>query len=570
MSFGSDGFNGKILISNPPPLHNGIIGGWACSGAFFQTYGANGVVNATPTNAEINSVGPATNLQITNTTLYSFGPPVLTADRTINTISMFENMNIDLAGHTLTLDSGGLAAETNSHVTVKNGTLTAGAGSGGELFLYGPVRVEAGIPSGSLTVSGNSASVTLAGNCAYTGPTTVNDGNVGIENAAALAPNNSVAVNGGTYGIYYTSATPAKLDHLALRQDGTIASSSTKIDANAYDVEWGKLYAPLSGSGSMTKTGDGEVILRTDNSAWSGNITISGGQLTLGDGSISSPFSLGTGTTTVLPGGRLVVHTGTVRGHIVLAGGTAEGIGDDFADGLTVTSTSALTAGTTTISGPLSVAPGASLVATTSSGTLNVTGNATINGALTANAGLQVTPGSGSSLTGSGSVGGVVTITGGGKLAPGNSPGALSASAVTFGPAGSYVWEVNDADGGAGSTWDLLNVDGTLTINATSGNRFVLKLASLTGSNLPGLAADFDPGRNYTWTIATADQISGFASQLFTIDASGFLNNLQGGHFSLSASQTTLSLQFTAVPEPSGLVVLGLALCGIVRQRRHR
>src|SRR6266850_3023069 len=64
------------------------------------------------------------------------------------------------------------------------------------------------------------------------------------------------------------------------------------------------------------------------------------------------------------------------------------------------------------------------------------------------------------------------------------------------------VWEINDVDAGAGTDpgWDLLNITGDLTINATPGNKFNIDITSLTLANDPGDVHDFDNTAEYTWT----------------------------------------------------------------------
>ena len=56
--------------------------------------------------------------------------------------------------------------------------------------------------------------------------------------------------------------TPAKLSRLRLRGagEGQIATAGVSVDAGAYDLESGWLFAKLAGNGTMTKTTEGEVI----------------------------------------------------------------------------------------------------------------------------------------------------------------------------------------------------------------------------------------------------------------------------------------------------------------------
>jgi hypothetical protein len=95
----------------------------------------------------------------------------------------------------------------------------------------------------------------------------------------------------------------------------------------------------------------------------------------------------------------------------------------------------------------------------------------------------------------------------------------------------------------------------------TSGNRFTIRLTSLTPEDAPGLVADFDSSTAYTWTVATySGGITGFAPEKFNLNTSDFANNLGGGMFAIGPSGNNLMISFTPVPEPSMiLAVAGVA-----------
>ena len=95
----------------------------------------------------------------------------------------------------------------------------------------------------------------------------------------------------------------------------------------------------------------------------------------------------------------------------------------------------------------------------------------------------------GQTLSGSGTVTGPITIAG--TISPGNSPGILTTAAETWDGGGTYVWELNSATGSAGTNWDLLNIGGTLTINSSLANPFVIDVRSLGFDNLAGLRREF-------------------------------------------------------------------------------
>ena len=82
------------------------------------------------------------------------------------------------------------------------------------------------------------------------------------------------------------------------------------------------------------------------------------------------------------------------------------------------------------------------------------------------------------------------------------SVGRLITGTETWNGGGHYVWEINDVDAGEITGWDLININGSLTINATSANKFTLDLTSLTLAGAAGPVNDFAQNQNYVWRIA--------------------------------------------------------------------
>jgi hypothetical protein len=177
-----------------------------------------------------------------------------------------------------------------------------------------------------------------------------------------------------------------------------------------------------------------------------------------------------------------------------------------------------------------------------------------------------VTVQNGGTLAGSGTVGGIV-LNLGSTISPGNSPGTLNvAGNVVWNPGANYNWQIYDATLGAGTGWDLISATGSLDLTAlTVGSEFNINLWSLneiSPNDVDGLALNFDPNQNYTWTILTATGgISGFTgSSQFLINtgaingAAGFANALNGGTFSIVQNSNDLNLVFTSasapIPEP--------------------
>lgn len=172
-------------------------------------------------------------------------------------------------------------------------------------------------------------------------------------------------------------------------------------------------------------------------------------------------------------------------------------------------------------------------------------------------------------------IGGTGTIASGPNLlvrdtiAPGNSVGTLVVDGNTAVEAGStFMFEINSATGTAGTSWDLLDVNGTLDITALSAAApMTVKIVSLDGET-PGEIADFACTVPYEWEFLTYDAIEGaFSEDLFALDTTAFENALGKGYFEII--QTASGLAVSYVPEPSTLLLALLgALLLLARRRR--
>jgi autotransporter-associated beta strand protein len=384
---------------------------------------------------------------------------------------------------------------------------------------------------------------------------------------------------------------------------GGASSSGTGANAVALDAVSGatlQLNQGLSGAGDFNKQGDGVVRLSSAASGFSGTVKVNSGEV-----EVANSAALGSGSLSLASGAALRVASGVTLSNAVAITGTNKAT---LAGGATNTDVS-------TVSGPITGTGG---IDKTGSGTVVITGTnnnftgatdisegkLVVNGDISSSS--KVTVEAGGTLGGSGKVG-ALEVASGGTLAVGNSPGTLIAGNTTWAGGASLAWEVDDSTGnqapggttvfGQGTSWDFLDVTGTLNITATSGSKFIIDVISLlNGTNTGGAADGFAPGTDYSFAIATASgglQIGGFGlgqgsytdlaafnaalSSIFDINTGSFANNLGSDalwSISTSSGGTSLLLSYsgsaTAIPEPNSaaLVLVGLGAALLKRRRR--
>ncbi|HGP2463517.1 TPA: fibronectin-binding autotransporter adhesin ShdA [Salmonella enterica] len=244
--------------------------------------------------------------------------------------------------------------------TISGGTLTvdhADSLGSGDIDNSGVLKVGEGELENTLSGSGSlvktgSGELTLSGDNDYSGGTIISDGTLIADNADSLgtgAVANSGVLQVGEGELENTLSGSGSLvktgsGELTLSGDndysgGTIISDGTLIADNAdslgtgavansgvLQVGEGELENTLSGSGSLVKTGTGELTLSGDNS-YSGGTTITDGMLTadhadsLGTGAVANSGVLQVGEgelENTLSGSCSLVKTGT--GELTLSG----------------------------------------------------------------------------------------------------------------------------------------------------------------------------------------------------------------------------------------------------------
>ena len=330
-------------------------------------------------------------------------------------------------------------------------------------------------------------------------------------------------------------------------------------------VKQGSGTLTLAGTTANTFSGgvniqSGTLFAAKTNALGSGPLTLSGGTLNIGafNQNVSS-FSLLGGTLLATSGSlssssAFQIQAGTINSRL---GGTG-GLTKTTAGVATFTSSNNYTGGTQITGGTLLVN--------------NATGSGTGTG--------NVSVSNGGLLAGTGSITGIVTNRAGGTISAGNQVGVLNLGSSVWLGGSTNRWDISNATGAAGTGWDLLNLSGSLTINATTNNKAYIDITSFTLGGLPGLASNFNPTNNYLWTILTASGGISFApgeSELTVLDllVGNFINPQTGGRFGIFVSTDGRNLNltytpFVPVPEPSGYSIAALTACGLIYGRRFK
>ena len=448
---------------------------------------------------------------------------------------------------TLTLNSGGPgiifdATGNPNGSTISGGTLALTAAN--TPFVIGhssnagtDLTITSAITgtSAGLTKSG-SGTLALTGTNTYTGATTITDGTLVLSGTNGATTYN---LNGGTLQL----GAPGVLS--AAASVAFNAASPAGLNLNNYDTTLVSLtfggasttnnssYTVATGTGTLTLKGD--ITYNTGASAPQGAVI--SGNLALTNGNRTFAIADSTNTSAEL----------TISANITLAGNR-----DLIKTG----------AGTLVLSGNNNYAGNTQVTA----GTLRVNGNNS--------ASLLTTVSTGATIGGSGSVG-ALTLNSGAFLSPGNSPGILHAGNTILAGGSTYLWQISDMLGAAGTGFDQLQVNGTLNITATAGTPLIIALQSLLSDNAtPGNVGNYDPYHSNSYVIATASGgISGLTASNYSIDTSLFTNTpAVGWTLATSSDGNSLLLNYapTAVPEPSTCAVLaGLTALGLAAWHRR-
>lgn len=158
-------------------------------------------------------------------------------------------------------------------------------------------------------------------------------------------------------------------------------------------------------------------------------------------------------------------------------------------------------------------------------------------------------------------------------------PGDVGIGALTFGVSQTwqsftYDWKLNNWSGAvAGVNFDQVNITGTLNLSGNSSGSYLLNLNSLVGIVVGNVPSFVEGDRS--WTIVTADSITGFNADYWKIVSDNFTSSLgMSGEWSLTLGESnkSLSLVYTAIPEPAslGFTACSLLLGGASLMKRKR
>jgi autotransporter-associated beta strand protein len=434
------------------------------------------------------------------------------------------------------LSGGGSSATVG--VQLAANTLTVGGNN--ESTTYAGLITSSGSPTTSLIKTGTST-LTLTGANTFTGGVTINGGLInfsGFSNLGAGTGNNQTLVFGGG-GLQFGAA----VDISAAGRVNTFNGAAV-FDTNGFPVVFANPVGN-SGSGGLTKTGNGTLFLPAANT-FTGSSSVAGGVLSLQN---SQALGTGSAAVSVSAGASLALSGGLDFGSkpLTLAGsGASSGMpgalvslsGSNTYGGalsLLTDATVAVSAGSLTLG---SVAP-----VTGSGATLTLTGsgNGTLSAGLTTGSGGLVKNGTGTwSLTGSGGTNtgvlsinaGRLNLTGGAIGTPsstmiGNGILAVSGSEdlgpinVTAGALGRIIANSGSSLGFGAFNRGLggaLLLDGSLGGSLLTTSTGVLGYASVTDSVGSGLA--YQDGTNIvrlaTFSGGTLTDVTDNAANDFT------------------------------------------------------
>jgi autotransporter-associated beta strand protein len=395
----------------------------------------------------------------------------------------FGGSNRFASGNAIAVSGGSLNlngfSQTAGQVTLTSGTIAGGSLSGTSFAVSDGLVSTALSGAGMLTKSGV-GTVTIAAAASHSGGTRVSQGTLALGAGGSLPTTGAVEVSGGTLDLGGSTATVGAVT----LSSGTIGGGT--LQPTSIGVERGTVSAVLTGTGVLTKSTAGMLLLSGSNTSWTGGAVVNGGTLalptaaSLGSGALSVGDSAvefgarfaaanaitltGAASATTLTGGQvnvdyLVVGGGGGGGAVQASGGG--GGGGVQSGAITLTGSSYGVAvgvgGAAGTSGGSSVAFGVTATGGIAGTSLGGNGGASGSPQLLTGGTGWVQGGGQDGLAGGGGAGAGVRGNNGGTNSVGGNGGAGLASTIT----GSSVFYAGGGGGGSEYTGSGATLSGT-------------------------------------------------------------------------------------------------------------
>jgi autotransporter-associated beta strand protein len=587
----------------------------------FTLTGTNSYSGATTINAGTLQISAAANIgdstKVTNT--ISLGAATL--ESTANTYNLGSNRVITLTGNgTIQSDAGTLTVDGN----VTNGANLLTVTGAGNTTISGVI----GNGAGGVTKNGVGTLVLSNASNSYTGGTSITGGILSVSadgdlGAAPVGTSNGVTIGAGTLqstGASVTSARQVTVTDAASTIDVVSGATANVLTLSTGLNGSGTASLNLVSSGATATTIPGTLILtQAATGGYSGGATIG----------VPSPVS-----PPPIPAGPILSvaadsYLGATSGAVNLLNGTLQATGSittvrqiNFNDanstidvasnngpvGNVVTlntgiggtgNLNLISSGAGTVKGTLvltqpavgfSSATQAVNVNTQGLMVTNTTGSAT--GMAAVNVGSATTTGLlgggvNGAIVSTGAIAGNVTVHGGSFIAASNGAAGsnvppttlnLTGTTTTLATGSNYNWSLQNVTGAAGTDWDLLSIS-----NLAVGSPNDVTVIPVVSSSSPGgtlvTGQIWDIATGFVANSGNTSPISNLAGQFqLTTNAtalSAFATSIgavgdPSSDFSIVVDGGDVAIQYTATPEPTSMMMLGLGAGGLMLRRRRR